>query len=43
VNAVSVALFAYKALYLTALLYVIFFALAVWGWIGWRQRFHAAK
>ncbi|MBP6528559.1 MAG: nicotinamide mononucleotide transporter [Burkholderiales bacterium] len=43
VNAVSVGLFAYKALYLTALLYVIFFALAVWGWIGWRQRFHAAK
>ena len=43
VNAVSVALFAYKALYLTAVLYVIFFALAVWGWVGWRQRFHAAK
>jgi nicotinamide mononucleotide transporter len=38
VNAASVALFAYKGLTLTVLLYVIFFALAIWGWVGWHQR-----
>lgn len=38
VNAASVALFAYKGLQLTVVLYVIFFALAIWGWIGWRTR-----
>ena len=38
VNAASVALFAYKGLTLTVLLYVIFFLLAIWGWIGWRKR-----
>ena len=38
VNAVSVALFAYKGLHLTVLLYVIFFLLAIWGWIGWHKR-----
>lgn len=38
VNAASVALFAYKGLQLTVLLYVIFFLLAIWGWIGWRRR-----
>lgn len=38
VNAASVALFAYKGLQLTVVLYVIFFALAMWGWIGWRRR-----
>lgn len=38
VNAASVALFAYKGLKLTVVLYVIFFGLAIWGWIGWRQR-----
>jgi nicotinamide mononucleotide transporter len=38
VNAVSVALFAYKSLHLTVALYIIFFALAVWGWIGWQRR-----
>ena len=43
VNAVSVALFIYKALHLTAVLYVIFFALAVWGWIGWQRRLRTSK
>ena len=38
VNVVSVALFAYKGLTLTVVLYVIFLALAVWGWIGWQRR-----
>jgi len=38
VNAASVALFAYKGLQLTVVLYVIFFALAMWGQIGWRRR-----
>ena len=38
VNASSVGLFAYKGLNLTVVLYVIFFALAIWGWIGWQRR-----
>ncbi len=38
VNAASIALFAYKGLALTVVLYVIFFLLAIWGWIGWRKR-----
>jgi nicotinamide mononucleotide transporter len=38
VNAASVALFAYKGLQLTVVLYVIFFLLAIWGWTGWRGR-----
>jgi nicotinamide mononucleotide transporter len=42
VNAASVALFAYKGLQLTVLLYVIFFVLAVWGWIGWHRRLAAS-
>ncbi len=41
VNAASVALFAYKGLTLTVLLYVIFFLLAIWGWLGWRNRMAA--
>ncbi len=43
VNAASVALFAYKGLTLTVLLYAIFFALAVWGWIGWWRRLARGK
>lgn len=43
VNAASVALFAYKGLTLTVLLYVIFFLLAIWGWIGWSRRMNATK
>jgi nicotinamide mononucleotide transporter len=35
VNAVSVVLYAYKSLWLTALLYVVFAALAVAGWRRW--------
>ena len=42
VNAASVALFAYKGLTLTVLLYVIFFLLAIWGWLGWRKRIAAS-
>lgn len=38
VNAASVALFAYKGLHLTVVLYVIFFLLAIWGWLNWRTR-----
>jgi nicotinamide mononucleotide transporter len=38
VNVVSVALFIYKQLYLTAILYVIFIAMAVWGWRVWREK-----
>lgn len=39
VNAVSIALFLFKGLTLTALLYVIFLGLAGWGWAGWKQRY----
>ena len=38
VNVVSVALFAYKGLTLTAVLYAVFAALSVLGWQAWRQR-----
>lgn len=38
VNSASIALFAYKGLQLTTLLYVIFFLLAIWGWLGWKKR-----
>ena len=38
VNLVSVALFAYKGLTLTAILYALFAALSVLGWQAWRQR-----
>ena len=38
VNAASIALFVYKGLHLTVVLYVIFFLLAIWGWIGWTKR-----
>ncbi len=37
VNVVSVALFAYKALWLTALLYALFALLSVVGWRAWRR------
>ena len=42
VNAASVALFAYKGLQLTVVLYVIFFLLAIWGWLGWKKRLTSA-
>lgn len=38
VNIVSVGLFAYKALWLTALLYGLFTLLSVLGWRAWRHR-----
>ena len=38
VNAASIALFAYKGLTLTVLLYVIFLGMALWGWVGWHRR-----
>jgi nicotinamide mononucleotide transporter len=42
VNVVSVALFVYKHLYLTAILYVIFIAMALWGWQVWREKLSGA-
>jgi nicotinamide mononucleotide transporter len=42
VNVVSVALFVYKHLYLTAILYVIFIAMAVWGWRAWQGKLRGA-
>ena len=42
VNVFSVGLFAYKALWLTAILYGIFAVLALWGWRHW-QRLAAAR
>ncbi len=42
VNLISVGLFAYKALWLTALLYAAFAALAVLGWRAWQARLHAS-
>lgn len=38
VNVVSVALYAYKNLYLTVVLYLIFIAMAVWGRQAWRRK-----
>jgi len=38
VNIVSVGLFAYKALWLTALLYALFAVLALAGWRAWQAR-----
>lgn len=38
VNGVSVALFAYKSLWLTVALYAAFIVLSVVGWREWRQR-----
>ncbi|KNZ31686.1 MAG: transporter [Methylibium sp. NZG] len=37
VNVVSVALFAYKALWLTALLYAVFVVMSVIGWRAWAR------
>jgi nicotinamide mononucleotide transporter len=37
VNVVSVALFAYKGLWLTALLYLVFIALSFVGWRAWQR------
>lgn len=37
VNAVSIGLFAWKGLWLTALLYALFLLMALWGWHAWRR------
>jgi nicotinamide mononucleotide transporter len=37
VNAFSVLLFASKGLTLTSILYALFAALSLWGWLGWRR------
>ncbi|MGV3572972.1 MAG: nicotinamide riboside transporter PnuC [Ramlibacter sp.] len=42
VNIVSVGLFAFKALWLTAALYLVFIALSVAGWRAWNARAAAA-
>ena len=41
VNVISVGLFAYKGLWLTCLLYVIFIAMSMAGWREWRKRLAA--
>jgi nicotinamide mononucleotide transporter len=38
VNVVSVGLFAYKGLWLTAMLYGVFALLSCWGWRAWQMR-----
>ncbi|HVZ46298.1 MAG TPA: nicotinamide riboside transporter PnuC [Ramlibacter sp.] len=38
VNVVSVALFAYKGLWLTVVLYAVFVALSVVGWRAWKAK-----
>ncbi len=38
VNAASVALFIYKQLWLTAILYAILFVMVIWGWRQWRTK-----
>jgi len=42
VNVVSVALFAYKSLWLTVVLYAIFLALSLLGWRAWQRRLAVA-
>lgn len=37
VNAVSVSLFAWKGLWLTVLLYVLFLLMSLWGWREWAR------
>jgi nicotinamide mononucleotide transporter len=42
VNVVSVGLFAWKGLWLTSLLYLVFIWLSVLGWRSWRERLQTA-
>ncbi|MFC4159289.1 nicotinamide riboside transporter PnuC [Chitinimonas lacunae] len=35
---IAAGIYAYKSLYVTALLYVILTGLAAWGWFDWRRR-----
>ena len=37
VNIVSIALFAYKSLWLTVALYAVFALMALWGWRAWQR------
>jgi len=37
VNAVSIGLFAWKGLWLTVLLYLLFLLMALWGWRAWQR------
>lgn len=37
INVVSIALFAYKDLWLTVILYAVFVVMAVIGWLAWRK------
>ena len=41
VNVISVALFAYKGLWLTCLLYALFTVMSVMGWRAWQKRLTA--
>lgn len=40
VNTISVGLFAYKGLWLTCVLYLLFALMSVWGWRAWHQSLH---
>ena len=40
---IGAALFAYKGLWLTTVLYVVFVAMAAVGWRGWRLRAMAVE
>jgi nicotinamide mononucleotide transporter len=42
VNVVSVALFAYKGLWLTVILYSVFVVMSMFGWRAWRRLQHAS-
>jgi nicotinamide mononucleotide transporter len=42
VNTISMGLFAYKGLWLTCLLYLIFTVMSVAGWRAWQKRLQAA-
>lgn len=43
VNLISIALFAYKGLWLTAALYAVFAVMAAWGWHTWRTSHTCAR
>ena len=42
VNVVAIGLFAWKELWLTTVLYIVFALLSVVGWRAWQQRSHGA-
>lgn len=42
VNLISVALFAYKGLWLTVFLYILFTLMSVWGWRAWQRRLNTS-